>query len=343
MKKNAIRVLHGPLETANQMGTLVKGLNCHGVHGRSVNLIKSYLNYEDPYRLEKLWRPGATQQEILAFLKNECMDQFDIFNYHSGYRTFTHGYADVQLLKSEEKPLIIHHWGSEVRVLETALQTNPYAVVKGSFSAGHIDNMLKLLSKNIRYCVVQDMEIYQYVKDYYENIFVVPVMIDLGDYEMDARESDNDRMLIVHAPTDTKIKGTQAIVEVMAQLKDEFAFDFKLIKGYSHTEAKKLYKQADLVIDQLHLGIYGMVSIEAMAMGKPVVCYMSDFMLDHYPDDVPVINANADTLRDVMKSVLRNKDALPDIGKKSRKYVEERHDMLKNSLEVKRIYEQMLS
>ncbi|WZY01119.1 glycosyltransferase [Bacillus sp. FSL W7-1360] len=337
-----MRVLHGPLETANQMGTLAKGLNKNGVYCRTINMIKSYLSYEQEYQLSPIWHRGATKREVLTFLKKRCIPIFDIFDFHAGYRSFTQDYADIQLLHNEKKPMVIHHWGSEVRSLNKALKINPYAKVKEGFPPEKIDRMLRFLSSKIKYCITQDSEIHHYVKDYYEKTYVVPVMIDLDNYKVNIKKH-SDRPLIVHAPTHKGIKGTDEILKVIDILSREFDFDFRLIKGYAHAEAKKLYAEADLVIDQLHLGVYGMVSIEAMAMGKPSVCYVSDFMLKHYPNDLPVINANQHTLLSVMRLVLKNRDSLPEIGKKSREFVEKRHDMMKNSLEVKKIYEEILS
>lgn len=68
-----------------------------------------------------------------------------------------------------------------------------------------------------------------------------------------------------------------------------------------------------------------------MAMGKPVICWISDFMKDHYPSELPLIRANPANITEVIESVLKNRDMLPEIGQKGRKYAEVHHDMVKNS------------
>lgn len=339
--EKTIRVLHGPMNIANQMEALSRGLNENGVYCRTVSLVNDYLRYPAKYPLENVWERNIAPAEVLRFLEENCVPNFDMFNFHFG-RSFTRNYSDLHLLSSKKKPIVMHHWGSDARSLESALKINPYAKVKPGAEKKIIDTYLRYIARYIKHCIVQDEEMKFHVTDYYEHVHIVPVMIDMSEYEY-VPVSEREKMLIVHAPTHTGIKGTETIVKVMSDLQQEFDFDFKLIKGYSHAEAKKLYAQADLVIDQLHLGIYGMVSIEAMAMGKPVICYVSDFMLDHYPKDLPVMNANPDTFPTVMKSVLKNKDVLPELGKKARTFVEARHDMLKNSLEVKRIYQEIMS
>lgn len=43
-----------------------------------------------------------------------------------------------------------------------------------------------------------------------------------------------------------------------------------------HAEAQRWYLQADIIVDQVFCGTYGLLSVEAMAMGKPVVTYIRD-------------------------------------------------------------------
>ena len=52
----------------------------------------------------------------------------------------------------------------------------------------------------------------------------------------------------------------------------------------SNEEVIKLIQRADLVIDQLVIGWYAMFAIEAMSLGKPVICNLrSDFFSNSIP------------------------------------------------------------
>ena len=88
----------------------------------------------------------------------------------------------------------------------------------------------------------------------------------------------------------------------------------------------KEIEKTDLVIDQMLVGFYGLLSIESMAMGKPVVCYLRPDILERSPADMPVINADPDTLYSVLKEILLSPEKLVDIGKRSREYIENHHD-----------------
>lgn len=96
--------------------------------------------------------------------------------------------------------------------------------------------------------------------------------------------------------------------------------------------------EADLVIDQLIIGRYGPTSVMAMALGKPVICWISDFMREKYPKELPIIFANPDNIKEKIAYVLENRDMLMEIGLRGRRYVEKYHDKDKEILKLIEIY-----
>lgn len=140
------------------------------------------------------------------------------------------------------------------------------------------------------------------------------------------------RPLVVHAPTHRKAKGTEFILKAVDRLKHEGTkFDFRLVEGLSNEQARKIYAEADLIIDQLLVGWYGGFAVEAMAMGKPVVCFIRKEDLKLIPlamaDDLPFIEAEPSSIYEVLKKWLtKRKNDLAERGRKSRKFVEHWHD-----------------
>ena len=49
-----------------------------------------------------------------------------------------------------------------------------------------------------------------------------------------------------------------------------------IVEGLHHDEAFERYRDADIVVDQLNAGWYGLFAIECMALGKPVVTFLHD-------------------------------------------------------------------
>lgn len=158
----------------------------------------------------------------------------------------------------------------------------------------------------------------------------------------------NFKPVIVHAPSHRGAKGTRFIVQAVAQLRSKgLEFEFVLVEGMTHQEARKQYEGADLLIDQLLAGWYGGLAVELMALGKPVICYIREGDLGYIPGemraDLPIINATPSSIADVLEHWLTEGfERLPAIGRKSRQYVEKWHDPLRIAAFMKKEYEAVL-
>jgi glycosyltransferase involved in cell wall biosynthesis len=212
-----------------------------------------------------------------------------------------------------------------VRTLSRAAADNPYAKVKVT-DEGAIARRLELISRKIPDCIISDPGLEPFVADYYRRVHFIPPALDLSDYPFRAGPN-SDKPLVVHAPTAPGIKGTEAVRAAVKSLRRETDFDFHLIQNMPHAKAVKKMAEADLVVDQLHLGSHGTVAIEAMALGKAVVSWVSDNVREKYPADLPVISANPDTLQDVLRDLLGEPDRLVELGRRGREYVEKHHDI----------------
>jgi glycosyltransferase involved in cell wall biosynthesis len=119
------------------------------------------------------------------------------------------------------------------------------------------------------------------------------------------------------------------------------------VEGLANAEAKKLYQQADLLIDQLLIGWYGGLAVELMALGKPVICYLREDDLKFIPnamrEELPIINAEPGTIYTVLKEWLTTRrQELPEWGRRSRCYVEQWHDPLQIAAYLKQEYVQIM-
>lgn len=133
--------------------------------------------------------------------------------------------------------------------------------------------------------------------------------------------------LVIHAPTHREVKGTKYILEAVESLKQRgLEFEFKLVERMSNDEAKRWYAKADLVIDQLFLGWYGVLALECMAMGKPVICYIrdsdADFVWPNLAQENPVISASPENIERVLAACLTDMESTHSIGVRSRAFVE---------------------
>ena len=119
-------------------------------------------------------------------------------------------------------------------------------------------------------------------------------------------------------PQYSGIKGTRYVKETIELLSRDYDFEFVAPERIPHAEAQALLSNADIVIDQLILGVYGVLSIESMALGKPVIDFLRADMISQYPTGMPVINASREDLYTVLAGLLSSPHRLNEIGKAGR-------------------------
>jgi glycosyltransferase involved in cell wall biosynthesis len=332
------RVIFGSMEIANQMYTSVEGLKALGIHAASVNYYPSYLGYKADYTLDL---PSYKSIELADLetkkIASDLISENNLFHFYFG-TTLTLDYSDLPLIRELGKKAVMQYWGSDVRMYTKAVKLNKYVKVK-DMNEDQIKRKLEFLSHYISDCLV-DYELAEYVKDFHANLHYIRPAIDLSKYKS-IKNTIKDKPLIVHAPTSPEFKGTPYILKAIDELQQSYNFDFKLVQNLSHEAAVKIYEASDLVIDQVLTGSYGLFAIEAMALGKPVVCLISDFMKEKYPKELPIISANPDNLKAKLEYYLKNQELLLELGAKGRKYVEKYHDRNSICLDLIDIYNKL--
>jgi glycosyltransferase involved in cell wall biosynthesis len=153
---------------------------------------------------------------------------------------------------------------------------------------------------------------------------------------------DNPRPVVVHLPTDRRVKGTEALVAAAEELRrDGVEVDLRLVESVPHEEALRAIVDADIVVDQLLLGWYGGVAVEAMALGRPVVAHLHAPDLARIPPEqragLPLVDATPQTIAAVLRSLLEA-DREP-LATASRAYVERWHDPLRIAERMRDAYD----
>ena len=122
--------------------------------------------------------------------------------------------------------------------------------------------------------------------------------------------NETEELVIGHAPTHRITKGTDQIIGAVDRLRAKgYKVRLELIEGLEKADALKKYQEIDLFIDQLVIGWYGVVSLEVMALGKPVICFVEGKGLRFVPtqmlQDLPIINADEITLEQKILEVMK--------------------------------------
>lgn len=135
-----------------------------------------------------------------------------------------------------------------------------------------------------------------------------------------------EELLVVHAPSAPVAKGSSIIRQVMEKISMLHPHvKYVELQHVSNQRYQELVATCDLYIDQVIWGFHGVAAIQAMALGKPVVCYLHEIPLQYVPEDHPIINGNPSNLEATIENLILNPQLLNDTGKKSIAYYENYH------------------
>jgi len=161
--------------------------------------------------------------------------------------------------------------------------------------------------------------------------------------------NQSSEFVVGHAPTHRMVKGTDEIIRVVQNLRSKgFKVRLELIEGLSREDAQKKYQEIDLFIDQLVIGWYGVVSLEVMALGKPVLCFIKGRGLRFVParmlSDLPIINADENSLEEKLVGVMQmSSEERQSLAERGVAYLKEWHDPTKIAQRVVGDYRKVLS
>lgn len=327
-----MQVFHAPIEIAGQMGLLAKGLRALGHQVSAYNTEQNYLGYE-----QDITNVSADE---LKSIYTQTKSNYDLFHYHYGLGC-TGGEEEWRDLRALGKTVLMHYWGNDVRTEQKAILYNPYARLIGQFlDQEFVHSRLAVQSESIPACIVQDFEMVPYVEPYYQRVYVLPIAIDLAGTIPKYPDRHTRVPLLVHAPTHPYFKGTTYIEETLDRLRqDGYRFRYIKIQGEPHAQVMRMYAQADLIIDQVLCGTYGLFSVEGMALGKPVVAYIREDLKSRFDADLPIVPANPAILYTTLRHLLDQPRSWAAIGIQGRKYVETHHSLTVVVSALEKIYE----
>ena len=309
-----MRVTHGPVNTAGIPWTNVQALRRRGVDAQLVVFNRYRLHPEADVDLKRsggLVHRQLTQWRALARL----LPKTDIFHFYFGL-TLVPKSLQFPILRALGKRSVVHFLGSDIRGKppgELAWARRAGARIVGSYDA------------------------VRWVPDAH----VIPPGIDVAGIEP-SPPSGRDRPLVLHAPSSRSRKGTEHVVAACAELN----LDLEIVEGLDHRRAFERYRRADVIVDQLNAGWYGVFAIEAMALGKPVVSFLHDEAVRRTEEafglEVPIVSVTRETLVERLRPLAASPDERRRVGAASRAYAQEVHDLERMTDRLLALYADLL-
>lgn len=264
-----------------------------------------------------------------------------VLHFHYGQSLFYN--YDLPILKFFRKKIFMEFHGSDLRDPIMAYQINPFDIEP---EMGLTERHRKLIHSACKYStgiILHDDELIPYLPSNHPPIFVIPLKFDPYKFEPVWPSVETHTVRIVHAPTNRYLKGSDFIETAIEELSNVYNIEYLRVENMKQEQAFELYKKADIIIDQLRTGTYGVFAIEGMALGKPVITYVTDEMKNSLPDSLPIISANSQNIKMQIEYLLRDANLRLKLGKEGRTYVETYHDYRINSRMLLNVYRGLLS
>lgn len=335
-----MKVLHAPENIAGQASMIAKAQRELGVEADVLVFNQKEYNYHCDINLSLSEKKIIMRYFLMTFNFIRCFFKYDVFHFHFGFSLLPNN-LDLPILKLFNKKTIMHYWGSDIRQADIAIN---YVYFKTPEELQKIypaeDDAIKRkkigrIEKYVNVSIAGDYPLLPYCP---ESSIVVKQALEISNLPFIGCENRNGNIRIVHAPTDREKKGTKYVIAVIERLKQEKNnIDFILVEHKTHNEALEIYKNADIVIDQIVLESHGTLAMECMALGKPVLCRIDKKFIKDY-HDIPLVNTDPDNIYENLELLIENPDLRKSLGEKGRKYVEEVHDSKKIAKQLIELY-----
>jgi hypothetical protein len=337
------RILHAPVEIAGQVGLTVFGQREIGYHAYGCYADHPLQYVQGPDFRVGGSRVGRALDRVRFAL--QFLSSIDIFHFHYAKTLLPDrlGFADARLYRRRGKGVFMEVWGSDVRAPSIDAERNRFYVNSyGEDDRTSRQRLQRWAEITEGHVIASDHFFDVFLRPHFEHIHIVRQRVDTRHILPVYPDPSVRLPRVVHAPSQKAFKGTRYVNKAVESLRRRgLAFEYVEVHGVAHEEARSLYAQADLIIDQLCAGGHGVFAVEAMSLGKPVICYTLPDLVSTYPEGFPLINANPETVEAVLEEWIQRPEDRHRLGRQARAYAERVHDCRVVARRIVDVYERV--
>ncbi len=339
-----MKILHSPSDVGNQAWMISRAERELGYLSDNMIFKSSRFNYPADYNLN--FKKGAYFRNFFKsfIFLFKAIKKYNIFHFYFG-KSILPFYLDLPILKIFRKKIFFTFQGCDIRRRKYCLahfkinacsECQDLRCRKKYWDlVAFLRLKLSLLFANKTFLLNPDLKFFSLSSE----------MLPYGSINLNQQQStesgEKNIITILHAPTDRAVKGTKYVIEVVEKLKKEnYPVELKLVENLEHSQMKKIIEDADIVIDQLLIGWYGVFAVESMSLKKPVVCYLAENLLCFVPwaKDIPIVNASSENLAEKLKWLIENPQERKRLGQRGREFVEKWHNPIKIAQKLTKEY-----
>lgn len=324
-----MRILHAPVEIAGQVGLIAQAQRELG-HESCAYFPMHRFDYRPGPDLSPrragTWGRHLHQWRFIASVPS----RFEVVHFHFGRSLLGDRWRglDVQLFRRMGLKVVIQFWGSDVRLHSVDAARNPFHVPDDGMEPTKRELLARWADLTDGHAIFADYSSHAFLAPFFPHIHVVRQAVDTRKLAPRFPFERSEFPVVIHAPSLASLKGTEQVNRAIDNLRRKgLQFEYVELQGANHASVLAALERADLVIDQLLLGSHGVLAVEAMGLGKPVMSFILPDLIETYPEGFPVINVNPDTLESKLKDWILDPERRHVAGVASRRYVERHHDV----------------
>jgi glycosyltransferase involved in cell wall biosynthesis len=334
MPNQPLKILFAPHEIGGQMQLMAEELRRRGHFATSASYNQEWFGHVNDinFNLSEVRGSLKKHSRMLSF-SLWAAQNYDIFHFFWGeslYGLDQFPHLDLPLLRWLGKKIFVHFRGLDLVDLKyfdyLRARTAGDDAQEPTISRPDQSRSLGQWRKYAHKLLISEPDLLRVAPE----ALLVQQAIDLGKWRPERAQpkSNEDGIIrIVHAPSSRRKKGTEFVEAAVAGLKSlGYWVELILIENIPFDEVKALYEMADIGVDQVLYGWYGKVSIELMALGRPVICYIDDQWHPYRPD-LPIVNANPKTLVEQLLRLIKDANLRKELGEAGQAYVARYHDV----------------
>ena len=251
--------------------------------------------------------------------------RYDVFHFYYG-ESLLAAHRDVPFLKKAGKRVVFHFRGCDVRMRGLSL-ARPLSTCLDCPAPCRPDPMKEELRDAVWRLADHVFVVSPDLLESVPGAELIVQAIDLDEWpELPPRTRTDENLVVLHAPSDPIIKGTVYLERAITALQSAgYPVELRLLQRRPHSEIRRAFSEADIVVDQLLFGWYGNFSIEAMACSRPVVSYMRDDLTALAGYAPPILSATPSTIQSVLAELVENAAVRRALAEAGREYVSRIH------------------
>lgn len=331
-----MKVLHAAAEIAGQASILCAALRARGIDATALAYNAEYPAYPTDVLLPHDGKPAVPR--LLGYLSTAArfLGRYDLVHVHFGRSLVPPWNLDLPVHRALGTKLVFHFHGCDARNRALMLDRHAQAAACAECDPFCVPGrQRRAIAQSKEY----GFRTFVSTPDLLESVphaEHLPVALDVAAWAAGreaggakgARGDGDGEVVVLHVPTNRLIKGTRWIEAGIARARGrDPRLAYRLLEHAPWREVRDAMAAADVVVDQVFLGWYGLVAVEAMALGKPVVGFIRpDFEPLAQSLGLPLVRCTKDDVGEVVAALAADSARRAALGAAGREYARRVHD-----------------